>query len=333
MVKSFHISTEFTTTSEVIIMNDIELKQRVRATEKGLKRLDDRLNLVIQQDHEHLTRTTRLEDLLAEFILENKEGFAKLHRHVQRLTDSQEYWDRRMDEGMTELRRELAESQQRLTDSQEHWDRRMDEGMADLRRELAESQRRTDEQIAESQRRTDERIATGFAEFQKRQEAREARLDKKITDSRIEIGNLSHRLGTLVEDLVAPSLPDILKQLVKCPEEQDVLVNVRIRRRHPMQSGEMLEIDALADCGSYVLVNETKSQLTPEKVKGFLGKLTRIRDYFPEYQGHIVLGCMSSLFVESSLVEYASRQGLLVVATTAGLMTLQNPPGFIWRGF
>jgi hypothetical protein len=285
-------------------MNGIELKQRVRATEKGLQRLDDRLNWVIQQDHECLTRVTRLEDLLAQFISENHESFAKLHHAVQKLTDSQDYWDRRMDEGMAELRLELAESQ-----------------------------KRTDEQIAASQKRTDERIATGFAEFQKRQEAREARLDKKITDSRIEIGNLSHRLGTLVEDLVAPSLPDILKQSVKCPDEQDVLVNVRVRRRHPTHPGEMLEIDAMADCGSYVLVNETKSQLTPEKVKGFLGKLTRIRDYFPEYKGHIVLGCMSSLFVEASLVEYASRQGLLVVATTAGLMTLQNPPGFVWRGF
>jgi seryl-tRNA synthetase len=158
-------------------------------------------------------------------------------------------------------------------------------------------------------------------------------LRKTIADSRKELGQISHRLGTIVEDLVAPSLPRVLKEMVNCPTEDDVLINVRVRRRHPTQKGKMLEIDAMADCGNYVLFNETKSQFSPEKVKAFLDKLALVRDYFPEYQHHQIRGCIASLYLDKSLIDYASRQGLLALASGEYLMTIQNETGFSWKAF
>jgi hypothetical protein len=147
------------------------------------------------------------------------------------------------------------------------------------------------------------------------------------------LGQLSHRLGTLVEDLVAPSLPRIFQERVDCPASEDVLINVRVRRRHPTQKGKMLELDAIADCGHYVLVNETKSQFSPEKVKAFLEKLALIKEYFPEYQSHQIMGCIASLYLDKSLIDYASRQGLLALASGEYLMTVQNEVGFRWKAF
>lgn len=235
----------------------VVLEQRVSTVEKNFRRIDTKLDLAIEQDHERLTR---LEDVLAEFIKENHNGFAQ-------------------------LRQEIVASEKRM------------------------------------------------AEQQQRSDAQWAKWQKEMTQSREELGRLSHRLGTLVEDLVAPSLPRILRELVHCPDDTEVMVNVRLRRRHPLQRGQMLELDALADCDNYVLINETKSQLTPEKVKAFVAKLPTIRDYFPEYQHHTIIGGVSSLFVEDSLIDYASRQGLLVLATSEGLMAIQNAPGFSWRAF
>jgi len=147
------------------------------------------------------------------------------------------------------------------------------------------------------------------------------------------LGQISHRLGTLVEDLVAPSLPRVFREMVNCPADEEVLTNVRVRRRHPFQKGKMLEIDAMADWGDYVLFNETKSQFSPEKVKAFLEKLAIVRDYFPEYQSHQIRGCIASLSLDKSLVEYASRQGLLALASGEYLMTVQNEAGFSWKAF
>jgi hypothetical protein len=249
----------------------VVLEQRVSTVEKSLRRIDTKLDLAIEQDHERLTR---LEDVLAEFIRENK-AFMRENR-----------------EGFAQLRQEIAASEKRMAEQQQR---------------LTEQQQRSDAQWTKWQ--------------------------KEMTQSREELGRLSHRLGTLVEDLVAPSLPRILRELVHCPDETAVMVNVRLRRRHPLQRGQMLEIDALADCDNYVLINETKSQLTPEKVKAFVAKFPTIRDYFPEYQHHTIIGGVSSLFVEDSLIDYASRQGLLVLGTSEGLMAIQNAPGFTWRAF
>lgn len=242
----------------------VVLEQRVSTVEKNLRRIDTKLDLAIEQDHERLTR---LEDVLADFIRENN-AFMRENR-----------------EGFAQLRQEIAASEKRM------------------------------------------------AEQQQRSDAQWAKWQKEMTQSREELGRLSHRLGTLVEDLVAPSLPRILRELVHCPNETEVMVNVRLRRRHPLQRGQMLELDALADCDNYVLINETKSQLTPEKVKAFVAKLPTIRDYFPEYQHHTIIGGVSSLFVEDSLIDYASRQGLIVLGTSDGLMAIQNVPGFSWRAF
>ena len=197
--------------------------------------------------------------------------------------------------------------------------------MAEQQQRMTEQQQRSDAQWAKWQKEMTER--------QQHSEAQWTKWQKEMTQSREELGRLSHRLGTLVEDLVAPSLPRILRELVHCPDDTEVMVNVRLRRRHPLQRGQMLELDALADCDNYVLINETKSQLTPEKVKAFVAKLPTIRDYFPEYQHHTIIGGVSSLFVEDSLIDYASRQGLLVLATSEGLMAIQNAPGFSWRAF
>ena len=95
----------------------------------------------------------------------------------------------------------------------------------------------------------------------------------------------------------------------------------------------MIEIDALADCGAYVLCNETKSRLRSEHIQDFLAKLTEVRLYFPEYEQYQIIGCVASLHVDPSLVGYAARQGLLVLALGEGLMAIQNEPAFQWRAF
>ncbi len=140
-------------------------------------------------------------------------------------------------------------------------------------------------------------------------------------------------MGTIVEDFIASDLPRILRAIVPCPEDEEVLVNIRVRRRHPRQKGRLIEIDALADCGQYVLCNETKSRLRPEPIQDFLDKLTAVRDYFPEYQQYQIIGCVASLHVDPSLVEHAARQGLSVLALGEGLMVVQNEAVFKPRAF
>jgi len=73
-----------------------------------------------------------------------------------------------------------------------------------------------------------------------------------------------------------------------------------------------------------VLVNETKTTLRPEQVKGFIAELGYLRDYFPEFTGKQIIGSSRNDAIEPSLLTHASRQGRLVLALGEGTLQLRT---------
>lgn len=90
-------------------------------------------------------------------------------------------------------------------------------------------------------------------------------------------GDLANKMGTLAEDLVAPSVPRILRDYVGCPESGVEFVTVRFRGKK--MTGEMQEFDVLAGCGNTLLINETKTTLRPKDVDEFVAMLAQARVY------------------------------------------------------
>ena len=70
-----------------------------------------------------------------------------------------------------------------------------------------------------------------------------------------------------------------------------------------------------------------------EHISHFLESLKLAKTYFPEFANYQIIGAVSSFQIDSSLIKYASRQGLVVLALGDGLMTIQNKPGFQWKPF
>ncbi len=155
---------------------------------------------------------------------------------------------------------------------------------------------------------------------------------KQIKQTTQQMGELSQRMGTLVEDMVSPDMLRILRQVASIPEEVPGIVNVRVKEFYPgkVLNGhtQMIEVDAIARCGEYVLVNETKTTFKVKHVDAFLKTLGQLRDYFPALVGQQIFGVISSLRIDPSVVTRASRQGLLVLSLGEGMLELQNEPGF-----
>ena len=133
-------------------------------------------------------------------------------------------------------------------------------------------------------------------------------------------GDLANRLGTLVEDIVAPNLPRVAAELFSCPVAD--LFGVRVVRRF---GGETREYDALLVCPEVVLVNETKSRLTDAHVEGILERLAEIPDVFPEYADRRAVGVLASLYPDASVVRRATRRGVLVMGMGDETMHVLNP--------
>ena len=145
-------------------------------------------------------------------------------------------------------------------------------------------------------------------------------------ETRRQWGELSNKLGTMAEDLVAPSIPRILQTVVDCPADS---INSAVRVKRRSARGTLHEFDVVATCGDYLFINETKSKLRPEDVRAFAEETLPIaRDFFPEYADKAVIGIVASLYVDDSLVRYAERQGLVVLGFGEDVVDVLNSPDF-----
>ena len=157
--------------------------------------------------------------------------------------------------------------------------------------------------------------------------------------SRIEMnkrwGELSAKLGLLVENIVAPSVPRILGEVFACPEETIEFLGLRLRRKHPSLPGRNREFDAVAAGCGYVLIVESKVQLDARAVAEFAERLPEAREFFPEFadKGYRFAGAVASLYVDPSVVAFAEKLGLVVLGTGDDLMAVLNSSGFTPRAY
>ncbi len=246
----------------------------------------------------------------------------------------------RLENLIAEVWAAFAETDRRLDERFAETDRRLDKRFAETDRRLdkrfAETDRRLRELFAETDRRfkeTDRRIESYF----ERTERELDRLSQEIREFKVSTnkrwGELANKMGTMAEDLVAPSVPRILRTVTGCAEEQIDMIAVRLRRRHPVDRGRSQEFDVVAVCGEYVLINETRSRLRVKDIDDFVELMKQARGFFPEYADRYFIGAIASLYVDESVVRYGQDQGLLVLGLGEDLMTVLNEPGFEPRKF
>ncbi len=270
-------------------------------------------------------RVASLEDLMADvlqsLVLLREQLSEQAARTDQRLAEQAARTDQRLAE-------QAARTDQRLAEQAA----RTDERLAQMAARSDEEFRRLREQLAEQAARTDERLAQIAARMDERFRRTDEEIERVIQEMRHEWGRLSNKMGTMAEDLVAPSIPRILRTVIGCPDDAVDIVAVRMRRRHP-ETRQMQEFDVVAACGEYLLINETKSQLDARDIRRFVRRLKRVREYFPEYADRKVIGCIASLYVDPSLVRFGERQGLIVLGFGEDVMDVLNSPEFTPRVF
>ena len=142
-----------------------------------------------------------------------------------------------------------------------------------------------------------------------------------------QLGENSNKQGRMVEDIVEPSMDRIFKELLGLSPDVEPSGGMRVKIPHP-RTGQMNEFDVIRTYGNYLLLTETKSTLRPYDVDDVLIKINEIREYFPEYRERKMMASVASLNVDESLVTYASRKGIIVLAVGDHLMDIMNPPGF-----
>ena len=254
-------------------------------------------------------RVDRLEDLMAQLLETTAQTSLELREFKVEMRAASAAADARLDKHIASVDAHIAESKAASAAA----DARLDKHIASVEEHMAF----VDAHIAES------KAASAAAD---------ARLDAHIVEMREfqknvrkDFGEVSNKQGRLVEDIVAPGIPKIFRDVTGLDPDDIQMQAVRYKVKKPKPR----EFDAVIISEQFVLINETKSVLRSIDVENFYQLMqNEIREYFPDYQHKKFLGVVSSLYVDDSIVAQGTKLGLFVLGFAEDLMDVLNPQGF-----
>ena len=127
-------------------------------------------------------------------------------------------------------------------------------------------------------------------------------------------GELANKMGTVVEDIVAPSIRRLAREVFDCGELRQFWTRMSATRSD--DRSRTREFDALYVGSRAVLLNETKSSPRASDARRFAeflesGEFAR---YFPQYRELPIVPAFSSLSIPDDLVTYLTRRGIYAIA-------------------
>ena len=137
-------------------------------------------------------------------------------------------------------------------------------------------------------------------------------------------GELANKMGTVVEDIVAPSVRRLAREVFDCGDLVRFTTRQTVTRSD--DRSRRREFDALYVGSRAVLLNSTKSSPRSEDARAFVeflrnGEFAR---YFPEHGKLPIVPAFSSLSIPEDLVTYLTRHGIYAVAMGDEAMQVLN---------
>ena len=148
--------------------------------------------------------------------------------------------------------------------------------------------------------------------FKDEMRASKRELDKKW-------GDLANKLGTIIEDIVAPNLRRLAVEHFGFPIIEDFMVR-RSRRR----AGQETEFDALVVGPTAVILGEAKTTPSLKFADDFAAKVGAFFDWFPEYQGRRLIPILASWAIAEPVVERLTALGIYAMQMGEDTMELTN---------
>jgi hypothetical protein len=148
----------------------------------------------------------------------------------------------------------------------------------------------------------------------------ESRADRKAMNKKW--GELANKMGTVVEDIVAPCIGGVAREYFQV-EELDFFA-VRLQKKNA--SGTLRrEFDVVAESEKYLFVVETKSTPRTSYIQDFIDFIPEIGDWFPWARSKTVIPVFSSLYIPEDRVRFLTKNRIFALAMKDDNMDLLNP--------
>ena len=135
-------------------------------------------------------------------------------------------------------------------------------------------------------------------------------------------GELANKMGTVVEDIVAPNIPRIAKEYFGI-EDIDFFA-VRVLKRNSRNPERRKEFDVIAVSRTHFFLNETKSTPRVNYIDAMLETLEEIDDWFPEYRDRTLIPIFFSLSIPEEIEKYLTRKRIFAMTMKDDTMEIVN---------
>lgn len=255
-----------------------------------------------------------LETLLGRFIIHTDMSLNRLSKEIDRVSKetniSLANLSKETNLSLTNLSKEIDRVSKEVDRMSKEVDR-VSNNIDKLGEQLAASDEKAKQERLELDRKWKEELAAY------KEEARQERIEMNKR-----WGEIANKMGTLVEDMVAPNIKGIAKRYFGCEEFEDFMI--RRQKRHSKDRTKRREFDIIAVCDESVIINETKSTPRINYIDDFIMTLKEFFDYFPEYKGKKVIPIFASLYLGDDVIAYLTKNNIYAMAIKEDTMDLLN---------
>jgi len=135
-------------------------------------------------------------------------------------------------------------------------------------------------------------------------------------------GEIAQKMGTFVEDIVAPNIPRLGREVFAMDGgEGEVFSGPRVRVRHPHDPSKLREFDYVYATRNGWIVVASRSSPKLNDVDEFRSVLAEAGECFPQFAGLPLRPIFASLYLPEHVVKYCTRHR--IHALGMGLETMQ----------
>jgi hypothetical protein len=134
-------------------------------------------------------------------------------------------------------------------------------------------------------------------------------------------GELANKMGTIVEDIVAPGLRGVARQYFGV-EEFDYF-SPRITMRNKDRS-KTREFDLIAETEDYFFIVETKATPRTEYISDFIKFLPELGVWFPASREKKLIPIFASIYLSDQNIRYLTSNNIIAMATSEDGMDIYN---------
>lgn len=196
--------------------------------------------------------------------------------------------------------REIKNENAKMKQDSAEFKRNIEKTVAEMKQDTVEFKSNMDKTVAEMKRDT-------------------AKMKKEMNR---QWGDLANKMGTMVEDIVAPNIAGIAKQYFNV--ETLAFFAVRVKCQNTINPEIVKEFDVIAVSDHLFFVNETKSTVKIGYVDDFTESLKSIYDYFPQNRGKKLIPIFSALHIPDDIQNYLTRHNIYAMGMKEETMDLLN---------